>query len=87
MSEEERQFLAQLPESITIYRGGSLAEHKSKKYGISWSLGKKIAEQFADVKVIIDKKEMMVIEKQINKADVIAYFNERQEEEIIYIHL
>ena len=87
MSEEERQFLAQLPESITIYRGGSLAEHKSKKYGISWSLDKKIAEQFADVKGIRDGKEMMVIEKQINKAEVIAYFKERQEAEIIYIHI
>jgi hypothetical protein len=85
MSEEEIQFLAQLPETLTIYRGGSLAEHKSKKYGISWSLDKKIAEQFADVKRIRDKKEMMVIEKQINKADVIAYFKGRQEEEIIYI--
>lgn len=87
MSEEEKQFLAQLPETLTIYRGGSLAEHKSKKYGISWSLDKKIAEQFADTKAIRDKKEMMVIEKQINKADVIAYFKERQEEEIIYIHI
>jgi hypothetical protein len=87
MSEEEKQLLAQLPETLTIYRGGSLAEHKSKKYGISWSLDKKIAEQFADVKGIRDKKEMIVIEKQINKADVIAYFKERQEEEIIYIHI
>jgi hypothetical protein len=87
MSEEEKQLLAQLPETLTIYRGGSLAEHKSKKYGISWSLDKKIAEQFADTKAIRDKKEMMVIEKQINKADVIAYFKERQEEEIIYIHI
>jgi hypothetical protein len=87
MSDEEREFLTKLPDTITIYRGGSLAENKSKKYGISWSLNKKIAEQFADVKGKRDGKEMILIEKQINKADVIAYFKEREEEEIIYIHI
>jgi hypothetical protein len=86
MSEEERQFLAQLPEKITIYRGGSVSEQKSKKYGISWTLKKEIAENFANVKKLRDGKEMLVFEKEIAKSEVIAYFKNRQEEEIIYLH-
>lgn len=87
MTPDEREFLAMLPDQIIIYRGGSVTEQKTKKYGISWTLNREIAEQFANVKTIRDKKEMIVIEKEINKSEVIAYFNQRQEEEIIYIHI
>lgn len=87
MNPDEREFLASLPDKITIYRGGSVTEQKTKKYGISWTLNREVAEQFANVKTIRDKKEMIVIEKEINKSEVIAYFNQRQEEEIIYISI
>lgn len=85
MSEEEREILAKLPKKIKIFRGGTLTEKKTKKYGISWTLDKKIAEQFADIKKIRDKKEMIILEKTISKDEVIAYFNSREEEEIIYL--
>ena len=76
---EKGKIFNQLPDSFTIYRGGSLAEHKKKNYGISWTLDKKFAEQFADNKILRDKKEMIVIEKQIKKSDVEAYFQERED--------
>jgi hypothetical protein len=85
MTPEQIDFLANLPNKITIYRGGSVTEQKTKRYGISWTLKREIAEQFANVKTLRDKKEMVVIEKEIDKSEAIAYFNQRQEEEIIYI--
>lgn len=86
MSDEELKILKKLPSEIKIYRGGSLTEEKSKRYGISWTLDKKTAENFAEVKKIRDKKDMKVFELTISKSLVIAYFNQREEDEIIYIH-
>ena len=85
MDDEELKLFKKLPDQITIYRGGSKTEEKTKKYGISWTLDKKIAENFANVKAIRDKKEMVVIEKTISKKEVVAYFVSRKEEEIIYL--
>jgi hypothetical protein len=86
MNGEEIKLFNKLPDEITIYRGGSKTEEKTKKYGISWTLNQKIAEQFAEVKSIRDKKIMVVHELRIKKSDAIAYFISREEEEMIYIH-
>jgi len=85
MSEEEIELFKKLPNEIIIYRGGSKTELKTKKYGVSWTLDRKIAENFANVKAIRDKKEMVVIEKTISKKEAVAYFISRNEEEIIYL--
>jgi len=85
MDDEELKLFKNLPDQITIYRGGSKTEEKTKKYGISWTLDKTIAENFAYVKSIRDKKDMVVIEKTISKKEVVAYFISRKEEEIIYL--
>ncbi len=92
MDEDERKFLAELPEEITIYRGCSKKEINSKKIRYSWTLDKKVAEFFAyEYKNLVltksfdkDKSDFDVIEKTINKSEVIAYFNGRKESEIIY---
>ena len=86
MDNEELKLLKKLPDEITVYRGGSKTELKTKKFGVSWTLDKNIAENFANVKSIRDKKEMVVIEKIISKKDVVAYLISRKEEEIIYIY-
>lgn len=86
MTEEEKKILTALPDYITIYRGGSVDEEVSKKYGISWTLNRKIAKNFQKVKAIRDKKVMKVFAMKIHKSQVIAYFNQREEDEIIYIH-
>lgn len=85
MDDEELNLFKKLPGQLTIYRGGSKTEEKTKKYGISWTLDKTIAENFAHVKSIRDKKDMVVIEKTISKKEVVAYFISRKEEEIIYL--
>lgn len=90
MEESERTFLNNLPEQITIYRGCSKKEIISKKLRCSWTLDKKVAKSFAFEKNHLNplekknKSDFDVIEKTINKSEVIAYFNGRQESEILY---
>jgi hypothetical protein len=62
MDVEELILLKKLPNQITIYRGGSKTEEKTKKYVVSWTLDKKIAEKFANDKAIRDKKEVGRVE-------------------------
>ena len=74
MNEEDFKFFDELPNTIKIYRGG--VDDK----GYSWSLDKEKAEWFAN-RFNFDYE---VFEKTINKSDVIAYLNDRNEDEIIY---
>lgn len=89
MNDDEIEKLKNLPEKITIYRGMTVEEKESEKFGISWSLEKTVAENFALTyahnydTVGLDK---IVFELEIHKEDIIAYFSDRQEEEILYIH-
>jgi hypothetical protein len=86
MNENELEFFKALPEKFTIYRGGTESEAKSKMYGVSWTLNREIAEKFQDVKRMRDRKPMVVHELEIERTEAIAYFNERKEEEVIYVH-
>jgi hypothetical protein len=86
MSDEEYEFFQQLPDELVIYRGGSVTEKKTKRYGVSWTLNFQKAKEFADVKQLRDKKPMDVFEMRILKSDVIAFFNSRNEDEIIFIY-
>ena len=88
MNKNEQKVLASLPEKITVYRGMTVEEKESEDFGISWSLSKKVAESFGvgyyhNYDTI--EKEHTVHELEINKSDVIAFFNGRKEEEIIYL--
>jgi hypothetical protein len=85
MTEDEFMLLNQLPDILTIYRGGSPSEQKTGKYGVSWTLNKAVAQRFAETKSITTKKPMSIFEITVSKADIVAYFNERCEEEVIYI--
>lgn len=88
MTAQELKQLSQLPEFITIYRGMSIVEKNSGKYGISWSLDEQVAKKFAEsFPHNYDTKglEMTVEKITINKKDVVAYFIDRDESEIIYI--
>jgi hypothetical protein len=74
MDEEDAKFFNELPNTITIYRGG--VDDK----GYSWTLDKEKAEWFAS-RFNFDYE---VFEKTINKSDAIAYLSDRNESEIIY---
>ncbi len=84
MNDADRLFLEQLPEMITIYRGGAEKESETE-YGVSWTLNETIAEQFVYRKKHSSKDAMVVHKLIIQKSKAVAYFNSRQEEEIIYL--
>lgn len=88
MNKRERTCLQKLPERITIYRGMTVDEYKSNDFGISWSLKKKKAEFFAYTYVrnmATNHLQRMVHKLVIDKNEVIAFFNGRNEFEIIYL--
>lgn len=88
MNEVERSFVAALPDVVTIYRGMTDKESKSGKFGLSWSLDKSIAEFFRDTYLrnfSTHNEPKTLMELQIKKSEIVAYFQKREESEIIYL--
>ncbi len=88
MNEEEQNYLKDLPNEITIYRGMTEIELQQKDFGISWTLKKEVAEFFAQKywrNLSTDQYKKTVHKLTIDKSQVIAFFNDRDEFEIIYI--
>lgn len=85
MTQEEIKFLNNLPQKFNIYRG-VICERLEEPYGISWSLKKDIGVYFSQ-KLHSDKDNpklsKYVILAHIEKSNVLGYFNERKEEEIV----
>lgn len=76
MRNEDFSVYSKLPEQLTIYRGiGS----KSRKNGISWTLDKDKAIWFAKR----FSSNGYVLQGIAEKKDVLAFFNDRNEKEII----
>lgn len=89
MDKAERDYLKKLPEKITIYRGLTVEELKTKKFGISWTLDKKTAEFYAYTygrNYDTNHLKKTVHKMEIDKVDVMAFLNERNEQEVIYLH-
>ena len=77
---EQREF-NNFSDIITIYRGTSLIEYNSKIYSQSWTLDKKIANDFA-YKIGKSKyldTERVIIKAEIYKNDIYAYILKEQE--------
>lgn len=79
MDDDERKFLADLPDSFTIYRG---VNDDHGHLGFSWSLSEERATWFAK-RFESHRGEAMLIAAEVKKTDVIAYFDGRGEEEIV----
>jgi hypothetical protein len=80
MSEEDYQVYEQLPETFTIYRGVAVGRNPK---GLSWTKNLETAKWFAHRFDREDKKgyiQMGIAKKE----DVLAYFNTRNEDEIVY---
>jgi hypothetical protein len=76
MDEDDLAKYNTLPETFKVYRG-CIAKNKN---GMSWTLDPGKAEWFARR---LSKKNPIVITGIVNKADVIAYFGGREEQEIV----
>lgn len=75
MKSSDRQFLSKLPKVVTAYRVSFSADSENKW---NWTLSKEFAEKY-----IKNKPNAFIEEKQIEKKKIFAYFNSRNEHEII----
>lgn len=78
MSEEERTVLAGLPDKIMVFRGHS----KNGVSGWSWTLDQSVAMWFANRCTMFGRKGI-VSKGVVKKSHVIAYFDSRDEKEIV----
>jgi len=86
MNEDEQKFHNSLPGRFSIYRGMSIQEKESGNFGVSWSLDEERANFFANDYIRHTVKyEKIVHSIEVKREDIIAYFNERHEQEVIYI--
>ena len=88
MNSEEREYLKNLPDNITIYRGMTETELQQKDFGISWTLKHEVAEFFAQKywrNISTNHHKKTVHKLTIDKGEVITFLNDRDEFEIIYI--
>lgn len=76
MGSENYEVYENLPDTFTVYRG---LQENAQEDGLSWTLSKDVAEWFASR----FENNGEIIEKTVHKTEVIAYFNDREEEEII----
>ena len=86
MNDHELKIFNSLPEVITIYRGMSEKESRSKKYRLSWTLDKSIAEKFVRIIQDAHKFPCTVVCLRVPKSKIIAYLAGSNESEVIYVH-
>lgn len=79
--------ISEIEEPIKIFRGTSLEEYDSQNFGQSWSLNKKVAEEFAFVhyksQPDYQNTERVVLEVNINKDRIFYYEKDGREQEVI----
>lgn len=81
MTEEDKQLWDTLPETIMIFRGVNKHNESSVGTALSWTLNPETAKWFANR--FDDKHEGKVYCQTVNKSDVLAFFNTRNEMEVI----
>jgi hypothetical protein len=86
MKEEEREFFETLPDEILIFRAMSLKEFESGEFRISWTLKEPVAKKFKKRNEMLYEGEHVIHSISVLKKDVIAYLNDSEEHEIIYLH-
>lgn len=84
MSDENYSALLKMPSPITVYRGyAGVANYHG---GLSWSLSYDKAKWFAK-RFAIEGESIRLLKGQVDNKDVIAYFTERGEDEIVSQHV
>ena len=77
MDENEYNIFQNLPDQIPVYRG---LQPNAKELSLSWTLDRSVAEWFAKR---FHNKDPKIVEATIQKKDVLAYFDGRNEKEIV----
>ena len=79
MEADELDYYNSLPDEVEIYRG--IAVGRAEQEGLSWTCNRKTAEWFAHRFDIYDRKGYL-LKGVVDKKDIFAYFNSRDEDEI-----
>lgn len=88
MNDEDFKVYKSLPERLIIYRGMTIEELESNDFGVSWTLSKERAEFFASTygrNFSTDNKPKRIHQIEVSKDEILAYFGDRNEQEVIYI--
>lgn len=72
---------SELPSEVEVYRGFSLEE---RQQGLSWTTNRKVAEFFAR-RLSQQGDHPQIVHGRVSKSDVIACFNDRNEEELVVL--
>lgn len=80
MNAKELEYYNALPEKITVYRGVSVG--RADKEGLSWTDKLDVAKWFAH-RFDRGGKEGHILQGQVAKKDVLAYYNNRNEDELV----
>ncbi len=83
MSEEDRAFFEQLPDELTVYRGGDAATVLD---GLSWTLEWDTAAGFARGHRGMFNNNPVIIVGKVAKRDIVLATNTREEKEIVVFH-
>jgi len=86
MEQEEKEIFETLPDQVLIYRAMSLKEFESGKFRLSWTLDKKVSEKFKERNSMLYSEEHVIHNLTVSKKDILAFFDGRDEKEIIYLH-
>lgn len=78
LSDEGRAFYEALPTRVTLYRGCEAG----RKYGVSWSTDRAVAERFAHGTRFPCLNPSMV-KVQVHKEDILAVILDRNESEVL----
>lgn len=88
MTTRERKKIESLPDTLTIYRGMTVLEAESERYGVSWTMSLKVAKFFRDIyrrNYSTNGLSRTIVSLNIDKKDIVAHFNGRKEKEIIFL--
>ena len=80
MEKDEFEEYKKLPNELTVFRGCNLVEAEIGDWGISWTTERKVAEFFA---FRFENHDGRVYGIDIDKRDILAFFNDRNEFEVI----
>ena len=78
-NKDAREFYDGLSDRVEVYRGC----HRSRVTGLSWTIDQAVANGFADGHRGIHYPDPVVAVAEINKADILSVFVDRQECEVL----
>src|SRR6266567_9119101 len=83
MDREDLEVFHSLPHEIRVWRGCSGIRPGRVRYGMSWSRDREKAIWFANRSRFSDLDYPIVLEATVRRPNVLAYFNGREEQEIV----